>query len=357
MSGALELIDLSYAYEGRDVVREVSLDVQAGEIVCLLGPSGCGKTTCLRIAAGLEPLDRGEVRIAGTRVAGGGVHVPPEKRRVGLVLQDYALFPHLTVEDNIGFGLEGVSRAERRRRSRALLAQVGLEEYAKAYPHEISGGEQQRVALVRALAPEPAVMLMDEPFSGLDVTLRAAVREQAIAVLRARQAPTLIVTHDPEEALAVADRIAIMRDGRIVQVDTAETVYLSPNDPFVLQFFGVPNRLSGKVGPQGEVETGFGRIARPGLTPGACVDIYFRGNALQVAADGQGREMLVESARLLGPVQRVVLRPPEGGAPVVMEHARRFAVSAGDRLRVRMAGNEFYVFETEQPIVEKERTS
>jgi len=357
MSGALELIDVSYAYEGRDVVRDVSLDVQAGEIVCLLGPSGCGKTTCLRIAAGLEPLERGEVRIAGARVAGKDVHVPPEKRRVGLVLQDYALFPHLTVEDNVGFGIEGVPRAERRRQARALLTQVGLEHYAKAYPHEISGGEQQRVALVRALAPEPTVMLMDEPFSGLDVTLRAAVREQAVAVLRARQAPTLIVTHDPEEALAVADRIAIMREGRIVQFEEAEAVYLRPHDPFVLQFFGTPNRLSGKVGPDGGVETQLGRITRPGLTPGACVDIYFRGNALQVAANGEGRDMLVETARLLGPVQRVVLRAPEGGEPVVMEHARRFAVSPGDRLCVRLASGEFYVFETEQPMVEKRRSS
>jgi len=357
MSGALELIKLSFAYNGRDVVRDVSLDVQAGEIVGLLGPSGCGKTTCLRIAAGLETLARGKLRIDGRQVAGRGVHVPPEQRRVGLVLQDYALFPHLTLEDNVGFGIEHLSKAERRDRARALLAQVGLDSYARSYPHEISGGEQQRVALARALAPEPAVMLMDEPFSGLDVTLRGALREQTVAVLRARKVPTLIVTHDPEEALAVADRIAIMRGGEIVQFGTAEEVYLHPATPFVLQFFGAPNRLSVEVAADGSVETGFGRISRGGLTPGARVDIYFRGNALRIARDGQGREMIVESARLLGPVQRVVLRPLEGGAPMVMEQARRFAVAAGDRLSVRAETDEFYVFVKGQPRVENRRVS
>jgi len=352
MSGALELQRVSFAYDGDDALRDVAFSVEAGEIVCLLGPSGCGKTTCLRIAAGLERLDRGEVSVGGRLVAGHGVHIPPEERRVGLVLQDYALFPHMTVEANVAFGLSGLAKPERRRRARALLAQVGLERYASVYPHRLSGGEQQRVALVRALAPEPDVMLMDEPFSGLDVTMRQEVRDETIGLLRARRAPTLIVTHDPEEALTVADRIAIMRAGAIVQIGTPEEVYLHPADPFVMTFFGAPNHLTGRVDESGALATPFGPLSANGLKPGTAVDIFFRGSALRAKA-GSGTEMQVEATRLLGPVQRVSLRGPDGGGPVVMDQPRRHAVSPGERMAVSADLSEFHVFPREQPKVEE----
>ena len=277
MTDGLDIRDIHHRYDTDEVVRGVSLAVGPGEIVCLLGPSGCGKTTCLRLAAGLERLRSGEIRVAGTLVAGPGVHVPPEERRVGLVLQDYALFPHLTATANVAFGLSGPGvsrrgRADRERVAVDLLAQVGLAGYETAYPHMLSGGQQQRVALARALAPEPDVMLMDEPFSGLDVTLRGEVRETTAAVLKQRGAPTLVVTHDPDEALAIGDRIAIMRDGRIVQSGTAEDIYLNPADPFVMTFFGHSNRLAGRV-EGGGVATPFGRVPAPGLEDGRPGDL------------------------------------------------------------------------------------
>lgn len=342
MSGALELAGVHYAYDGVDVVRGVDLMVESGEIVCLLGPSGCGKTTCLRIAAGLERLNRGAVRIAGETVAAKGLHVPPERRHVGLVLQDFALFPHMTVAANVAFGITGHSKSAASERARGLLKQVGLIGYADAYPHQLSGGQQQRVALARALAPGPDVMLMDEPFSGLDVTLRGEVREKTVEVLKERGVPTLIVTHDPEEALAVADRIAIMRDGRIVQAGSAEEVYLRPENPFVMTFFGAPNSLTGIV-KAGSVDTPFGPVPAEGLEEGERADVFFRGSALAPAATG-GVPVEIADARLLGPVQRVTLRLCDDGRKFIMEHARRNALRVGERLSVAADPAEFHLF-------------
>ena len=347
MTDGLDIRDIHHRYDTDEVVRGVSLAVGPGEIVCLLGPSGCGKTTCLRLAAGLERLHSGEIRVAGTLVAGPGVHVPPEERRVGLVLQDYALFPHLTATANVAFGLSGPGvsrrgRADRERIAVDLLAQVGLAGYETAYPHMLSGGQQQRVALARALAPEPDVMLMDEPFSGLDVTLRGEVRETTAAVLKQRGAPTLVVTHDPDEALAIGDRIAIMRDGRIVQSGTAEDIYLNPADPFVMTFFGHSNRLAGRV-EGGGVATPFGRVPAPGLEDGRPAAVLFRSSALSLAANGQGTAAQVTSARLLGPVQRVVLRLDDG-VGLVMERARRQPLTVGDQVRLKADFDEFRVF-------------
>lgn len=343
MTVSLEFRHVSYAYQHRDVVRDVSFSVAAGEIVCLLGPSGCGKTTCLRIAAGLERLTRGEVRIAGRTVAAKGVHLPPERRDVGLVLQDFALFPHMTVADNVTFGLSRVSRAERDAKLRALMQAVGLAGLETAWPHQLSGGQQQRVALARALAPDPAIMLMDEPFSGLDVTLRAEVREAALETLKARNVPTLIVTHDPDEALALADRIIIMRDGAVIQAGPPETLYLQPDDPFVMTFFGHPNRLDARV-ETGVAQTPFGAVSAQGLKEGAAVDIYFRGNALRPAADGQGCRAQVTEARLLGPVQRIRLKISGADTHLEMFLARKDALDIGDLLDIEADLEEFRIF-------------
>ena len=210
------------------------------------GPIRFGKTTTLRLAAGLETPQQGEIRINGKLVAGDGMFVPPERRGIGLVLQDYALFPHMNVLDNVAFGLTGGTKSERRERARGHLEQVGMSDFESAWPHTLSGGEQQRVALARALAPEPAVMLMDEPFSGLDVTTRAAVRRRSRQVLKERAVPTLIVTHDPEEALGLADRIAVMRDGRIIQDASPETIFLGPEDSYVMELFAKLDGYRGK---------------------------------------------------------------------------------------------------------------
>ena len=198
-------------------LRDFSLDVAPGEVVCLLGPSGCGKTTLLRVAAGIEKPSAGRILINEHEIAGPNRFVPPEQRGVGLMFQDFALFPHLTILENVAFGLKALPHAEARREAYLLLSRVGLERYAHDYPHILSGGQQQRVALARAIVPRPAVMLMDEPFSGLDVQLRESMQEETLALLRETRATSVIVTHHPEEAMRLADRIAVMRRGRLVQ--------------------------------------------------------------------------------------------------------------------------------------------
>lgn len=342
MSSRLDLVDLYHAYDTDDVVRGVSLSVEEGEIVCILGPSGCGKTTCLRIAAGLERPRAGEVRIGDSTVAGPGRFVPPEKRRVGLVLQDYALFPDKTVLKNVTFGMQGVGRDEQLRRARTLLDAVGLTDLAAAYPHQLSGGQQQRVALVRALAPEPLVMLMDEPFSSLDVTLRGAVREETARLLKARSVPTLMVTHDPDEALQMADRIAIMRAGRIIQVGTAEDCYTHPADPFVMAFFGQPNRLAGTVS-DGQVDTIFGPVTTDDLEEGAEADILFRSTALKPNAGG-GLSASIVDARLLGPIERLELQIDGLDQPLRMDRLRGEGPSVGQPVTVSADLSAFHVF-------------
>ena len=220
------------------VVDGLSLELQAGGIGCLLGASGCGKTTVLRAIAGFEPLLAGSLELQGKRIADAGTGLPPEQRRVGMMFQDYALFPHLDVAANVGFGLQGGSRAHRAGRVRELLALVGLERAAGAFPHELSGGQQQRVALARALAPEPALLLLDEPFSNLDIDTRQRLAGELRTLLKATGTTVLRVTHDQSEAFAMADRIGVMERGRILQWDSAQALYRRPVDRFVADFIG-----------------------------------------------------------------------------------------------------------------------
>ncbi|MDX1541824.1 MAG: ABC transporter ATP-binding protein, partial [Geminicoccaceae bacterium] len=276
---------VSHAFGGRQVVREVGLRLPAGEVHCLVGPSGCGKTTMLRLIAGLEPLQGGQIRIAGELVAEPDHDLAPEQRRVGLMFQDFALFPHLRVVDNVGFGLQGMAAGERRRRSLELLAQVDMSGHAASYPHMLSGGEQQRVALARALAPRPRLMLLDEPFSSLDAHLREQVRDDTIALLRASGTPVLMVTHEAEEAVRVGDRIHVMHDGRILQSGTPAELYARPANPFVAGFFGPLNRFKGWV-LAGEVSTPLGPVGAPGLADGTPVDVLIRPEALRLRRNG-----------------------------------------------------------------------
>lgn len=302
-AGALSLQGVRHAYDGHAVVHDVSLEMAPGEVVCLLGPSGCGKTTLLRIAAGLEPLQEGELFLGGERIAGPGLrHLPPEKRNVGLAFQDSALFPHLTVLDNVTFGLEGQPAKLRQQRALALLDQLGMGGYAKSYPHMLSGGQQQRVALARALAPAPQLMLLDEPFSSLDARLRDRIRDDTLHVLKKVGAATLLVTHDPEEAMFMADRIALMRDGRIVQMGTPQELYCEPKDPFVVTFFGEVNEWRGEV-RNGVVQTPVGPVRAAGLAEGAAARVLIRPEALSVTsleapADHGASHVIM--ARLLG---------------------------------------------------------
>jgi iron(III) transport system ATP-binding protein len=283
----LEVRHLVRSFGGRRVVDDVSLSVAAGQVTCLLGPSGCGKSTTLRIIAGVERADAGEVRLDGAPVAGPGVHVPPEMRSVGLMFQDFALFPHLSVAENVGFGLR-IDRAERARRVGELLERVDLSGFDRKHPHELSGGEQQRVALARALAPRPRVMLMDEPFSGLDNRLRDGIRDRTLELLKEEGAAVLLVTHEPDEAMRMADEIALMRAGRIVQKGAPYNVYNAPVDKAAAAFFSDINVIRG-VSRGALTETPFGAFLTPGHKDGADVEIVIRPQHLRIDFDRAGR--------------------------------------------------------------------
>lgn len=283
----IELRGITRHFSGRAVVQDVSLSVQPGQVTCLLGPSGCGKSTTLRIIAGVERQDAGEVWINGERVADQALHTPPERRGVGLIFQDFALFPHLSVADNVGFGLNQ-PKDKKRARVKELLERVGLAKHIDHYPHQLSGGEQQRVALIRAIAPRPQIMLMDEPFSGLDNRLRDGIRDQTLEILKEEGAAVLLVTHEPEEAMRMSDEIALMRAGRIVQRGAPYNVYNAPVDQSAASFFSDINVLHGEV--HGSLtETPFGQFLAPGVADGTKVDIVIRPQHLRIDFDRNGR--------------------------------------------------------------------
>lgn len=289
MSG-LEMKRIRHAFGNDKVLDDVSLVAGPGKLTCLLGPSGCGKTTLLRLAAGLENLQQGQVAIQGVTVADGasGFSIAPEKRDVGLMFQDYALFPHLNVFENIAFGIEKLG-PERRQWIKDSLEHMGLSHHAYSYPHTLSGGQQQRVALLRALAPEPGVLLLDEPFSGLDVTRRAQVREEALTFLKQSGVAVMMVTHDPEEAMFMADHIVIMNQGRVVQAGTPVQTYFHPVNAFVTELFGPVNRCRGTV-MDGQAKTQLGTFDTPGFENGAEVVVMLRPEAIFISTDGENKE-------------------------------------------------------------------
>lgn len=268
------------------MVNRISLSIDPGEAVCLLGPSGCGKSTTLRLIAGVDTPDGGEIRMDGKLMSGPGVFVEPEKRSIGLMFQDFALFPHLTVAENVAFGLSG-RKPEKRRRVAELLERVEMGGYDKAFPHELSGGEQQRIALARALAPRPRIMLMDEPFSGLDNRLRDGIRDHTLELLKEEGTAVLMVTHEPEEAMRMADRIVLMRDGEIVQAGPPYHVYNNPVDRQAAAFFSDINVIRGVVHGM-TTETPFGTFLAPGLPEGEEVEIVIRPQHLKIDLDRKG---------------------------------------------------------------------
>jgi len=247
-----------YCIGSQQILNGISLSVEPGEVLCLLGPSGSGKTSLLRIAAGLLEGSTGTVSIDNRVISGPGTFVPPEKRDVGLVFQDYALFPHMTLLQNVEFGLTALGRSEARKQAMRVLSRVGLEDRASDYPSLLSGGEQQRVALARALAPRPGILLMDEPFSGLDSRLRDHVRRESLELLRETRSTAIIVTHDAEEALRVGDKIALIRNGELVQIGSASDLYYNPVDMFAAAFFSEINVLPARIS-DGIAETALGR--------------------------------------------------------------------------------------------------
>ena len=316
----LDLHDISKDFGATRALDAVTLEVRRGELLALLGPSGCGKTTALRVAAGFERPDAGRVELAGRIVSGPGVHVAPERRRVGMLFQQHALFPHLDVGGNVGFGLTGRGRRHataRAARVREVLELVGLSGLEDRLPGTLSGGQQQRVALARALAPEPEVVLLDEPFNAIDPVHRAEMRSELVSVLRAAGVTVLLVTHDREEAFTLADRIALMRDGRIVQVDRPERLYFAPADRWCARFVGAANIVTG---------------ASLGLATDA--EVLVRPELVGLEPDVRGRAEVVERVFLGHDVAyRVRLAD---GTTIEAQRPSNEVVELGARVRVRV---------------------
>lgn len=353
-TAVIALESIGHCFDSVTAIEELTLSVGSGEVVCLLGPSGCGKTTALRIVAGLEALQQGRVLLNGEVVSDRDCNRPPETRNVGFLFQDYALFPHLTVAGNVGFGLQRLGAQERRLRVAEVLDQVVLGDHAARYPHELSGGQQQRAALARALAPKPSLILLDEPFSGLDARMRDQVRDQTLHALKLSGAATLMVTHDAEEAMFMADRIAVMRAGRLVQFGTPVELYCHPRDAFVAEFFGEVNRLPGVV-RNGQVGTPFGALPARRIDDGIAVDILIRPEALRLSAIHEGvdpkQTVTVIASRMLGRTSLIHLSVEQRDGKELHLHSRmtgRFLPPEGAILAVELDSDQAFIFPAER---------
>lgn len=308
-AASLTFEDIHHSYHSKETIKGVSLAAKAGEVLCLLGPSGSGKTTLLRIAAGIEIQSAGRLLLNGQEISGPSVFMPPEKRGVGLMFQDFALFPHMSIRDNVRFGLTALPKREALIQADAALERVGLSHYADLYPHVLSGGEQQRVALARALAPRPAVLLMDEPFSGLDSRLKDSIRADTLAILRETRATAIVVTHDAEEAMRMADRIALLKDGRLVQVGTADELYRKPRDLFAAGFFSEINVFDAQV-KNGRVDTPLGGVDAGKHRDGQRLSVAVRLSGLHVGKDEGDIQARIVSRRFIGVVELLELAVP-----------------------------------------------
>ncbi|HEV8312820.1 MAG TPA: ABC transporter ATP-binding protein [Burkholderiaceae bacterium] len=350
---ALECVDI--AYGARKVVEQLSLTLARGRIGCLLGPSGCGKTTVLRAIAGFEPLLAGEIRLDGERVSAPGYQLPPERRRIGMVFQDHALFPHLNVAENVGFGLRGL--ADARSRVQSMLETVGLARVSGRYPHELSGGQQQRVALARALAPQPLLLLLDEPFSNLDVELRERLGAELRGLLAPSNTTALMVTHDQHEAFAIADEIGVMSAGRIQQWDSAYNLYHRPTNRFVADFVGQGAFLPGQVidGSDVRLELGAVRSAQPircsehgdVCDSGCAVDVLLRPDDV-VHDDVSSVTAEVVSKAFRGAEFLYTLRLPSGATvlSLVPSHHNH---AIGERIGIRLELDHVVAYRRETP--------
>jgi iron(III) transport system ATP-binding protein len=333
---------LTRRIDGRTIVDNADLTLTPGTTVALLGSSGAGKSTLLRLIAGLEPADAGRIMCGDTVLTEGARGVPPERRQIGVVFQDLALFPHMNAADNIAFGLGGRATGTRAQAAQVWLDRVGLGGRGTALPHELSGGEQQRIALARALAPEPRAVLLDEPFASLDPALRGALRDSAFALLRARGAAVLFVTHDPDEALAVADVIAVMAHGRIVQAGTPDAVYAAPATPDAAAALGPVSLWRGEAAG-GCLETPFGPLPAPFDGPAT---LALRPEALLLTPDPDGRARIL-SRRGAGPDRFVEIAPAEAEGPVWRARVPASApLQTGTRVTAGFAPEGAHLFRT-----------
>ncbi len=350
----LEVRNLTRRFGDRSVVDGVSLAIEPGQVTCLLGPSGCGKSTTLRMIAGVDMQDSGEIYADGKLICDTVFRVPPERRQIGLMFQDFALFPHLSVAHNVAFGLQG-QKLDKRKRVQELLEKVGLSWAIDDFPHHLSGGEQQRVALARALAPRPRIMLMDEPFSGLDNRLRDGIRDETLAILKEEDTAVMLVTHEPEEALRMADEVALMRDGKIVQLGSPYNIYNAPVDRDAMAFFSDINVIQG-VSSGALTDTIFGQFLTPGCREGAPVDIVIRPQHLHLDFDrggkgpaptpvhGQAAAGIVERARFMGNESLVEFRMEHDGSSLKATVPNVFMPQPGTRLWLTLRRDRCFVF-------------
>ena len=339
----LNLHNVSCGFVVQAVVEDLDLHLNAGDIACLLGPSGCGKTTSLRAIAGFEPLLAGEISLAGEVISRPGFTLPPEQRRIGMVFQDYALFPHLSVAQNVAFGIR--QHPQCRRITAELLELVNLSELGKRYPHELSGGQQQRVALARALAPEPRMLLLDEPFSNLDGELRRRLSKEVRDILKARGTSAILVTHDQEEAFAVSDHVGVFQNGRLQQWDTPYNLYHEPLTPFVASFIGQGYFIRGQLMTPDTVQTELGIIngnRAYNLPAGSPVDVLLRPDDI-VPDPASPLQARVSGKTFLGAATLYRLQLPTGSQleAIFPSHADHHA---GELVGIRIAADHLVLF-------------
>jgi iron(III) transport system ATP-binding protein len=349
MNYLLELDQIECRYGDQIVVRDLSLRVRQGSVVCLLGPSGCGKTTVLRAIAGFMAVSRGQVRLRDTLVSAPDTLLPPEKRRLGMVFQDYALFPHLSVLDNVMFGLRNRSGRDRRRRVQEVLELVGLGDYARRFPHELSGGQQQRVALARALAPGPDLILLDEPFSSLDVEMRERLSYEVHDILKSQGVTAIMVTHDQFEAFAMGESVGVMRGGELLQWDTPYNLYHEPASRFVADFIGQGRFIRASLLTPDTIDTAAGIIRgnRAYLwQPGTRLEVLLRPDDVVPDATGPLTGEVVNKA-FKGAETLYTLRL-ESGVEVLSLFPSHLDHVLGDRVRVRIDAEHLVAFEAQR---------
>ncbi len=350
----LEVQNLMRRFDGQAVVDDVSFSIPAGQVTCLLGPSGCGKSTTLRIIAGVDMQDQGRIFVDGNLVCDTVFRIPPERRAIGLMFQDFALFPHLSVAENVAFGLSGPA-SQKRARVADLLERVHLIKHIDSFPHALSGGEQQRVALARALAPRPRILLMDEPFSGLDERLRDGIRDETLGLLKEEGTAVLLVTHEPHEAMRMADEILLMRAGRIVQRGAPYNLYNAPVDRAAAAFFSDVNVIKGRV-QSALTPTPFGDFFAPGHADGTEVDIVIRPQHLKIDFDRAGRgpnptvqdgtpaRGVVERARFIGRESLVEFRMDYDGSVLRATVPNVFLPKPGTAMWLMLRRDRCFVF-------------
>ena len=306
----LRVNSISWTNGNNKILDDVSFSLYPGEVLCLLGDSGCGKTSLLRVLSGLDKQDVGEIYINEDPISSGKINMPPESRPISLIFQDYALFPHMTVYQNIAYGLKDLNKLQKKLKIDKVLMDLGLIQYSEKYPHELSGGEQQRVALARATAPEPIILLMDEPFSGLDRSLREYIREETISVLRNSESAVILVTHDPEEAMLMGDRIALMRDGKIIQIGSNDELIFQPVNDYTVSTFSNVNTYKTRVESK-KVQTPFGEFSVTNIDEGNEVKVLIRDQAFNLTEPSKKNCYIVKQIDFTGENTRIQLPPTD----------------------------------------------